>query len=237
MKTKLLTHLKGNIFIVFALLSLLISIVLKVFFVNSKAYESYRAGVNQKINEELTLLESFSSNFKAQITSQKFNFSSFVADFPYTTLVFKHKNLVFWSDNQFLINYEPIANLQGVACLDTKQGIMLVYHERVNDSLDWCMILPIYVKYNIENDYIKSSVNDNFFPDDKISVSHTEEGSFHIKDPKDKFLFSIIFPEGFQYFSFHQYFVIFFALLALFFLYLEFRIVLLDLIIKKLMKN
>jgi signal transduction histidine kinase len=230
MSDKIISYFRFNFFLFLAIASLLVSVVVKVFFVESNAYGSFLRQVSENVREELDLTEAFAGELSTKLKNPDFFENPFALQYPNTTLIFRKGNLIFWSDNQFLVNFEQTEAIDGVSCLDSRHGVMLVYHQKVNDSTDVACVIPVYEKYNIENAYIKSSPNKKFFPDEKVSITNVKEGNYHVTDKRGVYLFSVIFPENYRYYSWHQYIVVFFALLAFVFLYFEFRAVILDLL-------
>ena len=106
MSQHFIKYLKYNFFLVLAISSLLISVVVKFFFVENKAYKTYTEEVAEKVRNEIALTEEIAAETAKEALKSDFYERVYEKNFKHTCIIFNSGNPVFWSDNHFFVNFE-----------------------------------------------------------------------------------------------------------------------------------
>lgn len=160
--------------------------------------EQYTSQIQANISKEL-------ANVRAEITesgliyqqNDELSFSKFTDDKRYPYYIFEDEKLVFWSDHRFIPNYN---DLNG-SSYDCK---VISNDNRINIACQLAFthkgkkvkvfgLIPLYIKYQNENEYLKSGYNESIFSIAPAQLISTPNNKIHqnIADDAGRFMFSI----------------------------------------------
>lgn len=149
-----------------------------------------------KVEKDLTLLKQNGKNEYVNFTS-----SIIETDFPY--YIYVDGKLLIWSDNKFIPNYSDLEGKYTHKYFSGKPGKFLIRREPIQTSkntLEVFVLVPLYYKYPIQNDYLVSGFNPNIFDNNKVEVSNylSDYKENNIYHKNGEYLFTITLPESFS---------------------------------------
>lgn len=117
--------------------------------------------------------------------------------------IFQNGSLVFWSESRYVPSYESLAGEYAHKVLVNRNGQYIVYQQQfVVEGVftEVFFLLPVVKKYQIDNNYIQSGLNQELFPRANITIGNIPFMSRgrNITAVNGDFLFSIEFPESFR---------------------------------------
>lgn len=190
----------------FLLLTGLLSYVEFGFFTSPP--ESYVDKVTKNLREEFEIAHQSLHDFKQQLSIQNpdtVSFQNISYSGKYPILVYKNEQIVYWTDYKYAITSENLTGKFLEFVTEGKNGVFAMIKEnmRINgkpDRYSLVVTIPIYQRYKIDNQYLKKFIlNADIFPDDKASVSISSSEGMTVKAGDGRYLFSIIFPENYDY--------------------------------------
>ncbi|MCU0391266.1 MAG: ATP-binding protein [Thermoflexibacter sp.] len=224
-------HLGASIF--FLLFTLLLSYVDFDFFASSS--DIYTRDVAQNLRQEFDIAHQSLKTFKQQHISQSvpaFDKLSYTGKYP--IFVYRNDEIIFWTDYKYALTPENLTGKFAEFVTESGNGIYAVIkeHERIaGERVSLVVVIPILQKYRIDNQYLKkNNLNTDIFPDDKVNVSLNSSEGKSIKSGDGRYLFSILFPDNYNYIVFisQKELLLITAFLAIFFAVLQVRVNLLD---------
>lgn len=161
--------------------------------------ESYFSGlINQKLNriyEEVIREQDELSNRFSETDDISFHELNDLVIYP--TYIFEGSNLVYWSDNKFIPRDTLIDPVSTVSYVDTGSKKFLCVQKTLGDQIHHVLsLVPLYVDYNINNDFLLSGFNTDIFINSEIRISGDKTYE-PIALSDGTFLFSIEFLPGY----------------------------------------
>lgn len=158
---------------------------------------NYCKTVQEKVIESLeTAGRELESITKIYQDGNELSFTNLNIETEFPFYVFKNGKLVFWSDHRYTPDHQSIEGFYDDGLLARKNHIHLVrkqefYHNR--DKIELVSLIPVYVEYEHENDYLKSHFNNYLFKANPVSITNKPGPKAHlnIHDRKDRFLMSV----------------------------------------------
>lgn len=192
-------------FLIFALIFLAVSILLRSLFVNEeKNQQQYAHHVEEKINGQLDIIHQELAQIGQHIQSlQKFSFTNLSIKTKYPFYIFNRGSLFYWSDFKFIPDYNSIAGDYDYRYVTLKSGQYVSHKiivEKGGTVFELYSFLPIVSQSKIDNSYIESGFNSDIFSNTSLSIkafSSTQDVDIHTKT--GNYLFSIDFLRGFHY--------------------------------------
>lgn len=161
---------KKHIFLLISLFFFLLTLVIWYFFVFKVSHtndQGFAHNITSKVNGHLKLLEEESKEIRQVIEeSEKPSFSTLLQPHKYPYFIFRDKRLYVWSDNGFYSPYEMLQGNYKFKVLSLRKGQFIVCKDalRVRGSVfEIFNFLPLTEEYAIENNYIRSSLNQEIF--------------------------------------------------------------------------
>jgi two-component system nitrogen regulation sensor histidine kinase NtrY len=198
-------------YLIAALLCLAITVFLgSPFSVNLLSNQIVTANSNkiflQKIattlQKELTITETHLQEVKTLVATQKnINFTQLSYEEKYPTYIYNDEQLLYWTDYKYFIDLEEIAGKFKYRCIENANGFFLLNKEVVIiDSMRYQLVtaVPLYLRYKIDNQYVKSHYNREIFDveDNIFSLSLNDEEGEPIKSSEGRYLFSVVLEEN-----------------------------------------
>jgi signal transduction histidine kinase len=158
----------------------------------------YANSITKKIdriyNDVLEEHKVLSANLKEQ-EGIAFNDLNTLTDHP--TYIFSGNNLVYWSDNKYLPRDTLLQSDRGMRYIDAGAKKFLGFQSPIEDQgIQILSLIPLYVDYNITNDFLQSGFNPEIFINSEVKISGSDE-FMPIFWPEDTFLFSVEFLPGY----------------------------------------
>ena len=157
-----------NLSLVVALLSMMLALVLQLFFIDYfRSEEQYLHDIAREVERALNVVELDSRQLKQQITTDPSLDPSelaYSAQYPY--YLFRRGRLIYWSDYRQVPDYQY---LQGTYRYDYRtlpSGSYVIRRDSVPDSqVEIFFLLPIRRDAKIDNQYVSSGYNPELFPE------------------------------------------------------------------------
>lgn len=199
-----LTFLRKQIFLYLALATLLLSVLLYLFRGSSPlsaTEDKYLATVQTKTQEEIKASDDDLEKVKAlvvQSADTSFVRLSILTKYPY--YIFKNGHLIYWSDHQFVPDYQTISGNYNVNTFDWVEGKFIANRRVVPNQIgviEIYSLINLYRQYESENNHLKSGYNYEIFSIDPQAILTSRSGASHynINSENQTFLFSVKPPK------------------------------------------
>ncbi|SOE23101.1 His Kinase A (phospho-acceptor) domain-containing protein [Spirosomataceae bacterium TFI 002] len=159
--------------------------------------QQYTSQIQENITEELTFLrrEITEAGLKYQ-QSEKVDFSVFPENTKYPFYVFEDGKLVYWSDHRYTPSYRDLAGNYECKVITSNNKINLACRlefKHRQSKVEVFGLIPLYTKYQNENEYLKSGYNEQIFSIAPASLKNTanDKINLNISDENGRFIFSI----------------------------------------------
>jgi len=192
---------KNHVFLVLALGFFAAGYLIKYYYIDSRqSHSDYVLDITSKVRREIKAADQELDLLTEQIRNDGFiSFSGLSSESPYFYFVFKNKKLGYWSGYRYNFSYPTLAGDSPLDFLDLKNGKFLVIRRDItikSDQFEIFYLIPLYVRFNIENDYVKSFFNRTIFPNPDLIIRNNtgdqpEQGAIYDQD--DGYLFSVEF--------------------------------------------
>ena len=186
----------------FVCLGLSIVLVLYLDFLPSTPNYAYHTKtVSHKVNAQLKYIKNQASKLKQKINESEYiNFTFIVEKFKYPYFIFEDGKLLFWSDNKVFPSYSSISGIYKYKFITLKNDKYLVcryqFISNRGKSYEVFFMINLYSHYEIENEYLKSKLNEDFFAHYQVHLSdYGTEGKYNIFAETGEYLFSIEYDE------------------------------------------
>ena len=186
----------------FVCLALSIALVLYLDFLPSTPNYAYHTKtVSNKVNAQLKYIKSEATKIKQKINESEYiNFTYIVEKFKYPYFVFEDGKLLFWSDNKVFPSYASLSGIYKYKFVTIKNDIFLVcrypFISNRGKSYEVFFMINLYTNYEIENEYLKSNLNEDFFAHYQVHLSdYGTEGKYNVFTETGEYLFSIEYDE------------------------------------------
>ncbi len=154
-----------------ALVSLLLALVLRLFFMNDfRSQQQYLRDINRHVAEALEEMEDDAQQVVRRIRqADTLTFSELYLETPYPYYLYQDSQLVYWSDYRFVPSYASLRSGKPIAFRSLEEGNYVVRQDTVG-KLTLFFLLPVQQNARINNRYISSGFNPDLFPQEIVSV-------------------------------------------------------------------
>lgn len=218
-------------FLFIALCALLAGLGFRYFLVNTKDYNEYTQEVRKKVDKELEVAEQELTKLEEAVIQnyKKLDFSLLTSNTgEYPIYIFRNSELLFWTDNTYLLSYDQLKNNYSEYTIETPKGLFLVKQKIIvtkYDNMMGVVLIPLASEYKIYNQFLTLGVNPKLFSTSDISLQLNPEGSsYRIYGTGSNLLFALIFPSDYSWQSSQNYTVLFFMIIAFVFVFLQARV-------------
>ncbi|WP_291724121.1 sensor histidine kinase [Bernardetia sp.] len=218
-------------FLFIALATLLAGLGFRYFLVNTKDYNEYRQEVSNKVDKELEVAEQELTQLEEAVIQnyKKLDFSLITSNTgKYPIYIFRNSELLFWTDNTYILSYDQLKNKYSEYTIETPKGLFLIKQKIIvtkYDNMTGVVLIPLASEYKIYNQFLTLGVNPKLFSKPDIGIQLTPEGSsYRIYGTGSNLLFALIFPSDYSWQSSQNYTVLFFMLISCIFVFLQARI-------------
>ncbi|WP_304233227.1 HAMP domain-containing sensor histidine kinase [Jiulongibacter sediminis] len=158
---------------------------------------NYSEAVQESVTESLqTAGRELAEVTKIYQDGNELSFTNLNIETEFPFYVFKNRELIYWSDHRYTPDHQSIQGFYDDGLLAQKNHIHLVrkqdfFHNQ--DKIELVSLIPVFIEYEHENDYLKSHFNNKLFKASPLSIKNTASSKAHlnIHDQKDRFLFSV----------------------------------------------
>ncbi|WP_375558846.1 ATP-binding protein [Bernardetia sp. OM2101] len=218
-------------FLFIALAALLAGLGFRYFLVNTKDYNEYTQEVRKKVDRELEVAEIELTKLEEAVIQnyKKLDFSLLTSNTEkYPIYIFRNSELLFWTDNTYLLSYDQLKNNYSEYTIETPKGLFLVKQKIIvtkYDNMTGVVLIPLASEYKIYNQFLTLGVNPKLFSTSDISLQLNPEGSsYRVYGTGSNLLFALIFPSDYSWQSSQNYTVLFFMIIACVFVFLQARV-------------
>jgi nitrogen fixation/metabolism regulation signal transduction histidine kinase len=166
-------------------------------------YASYANTIQDNIRSAIANTQVDQNTLLAKIQeNESWNVSSLISDYEYPLACYKNSELSFWSDHRFIPDqigtntnrYHYLIHTTGIYLLVRRDFLVR------KDTISLVSALLLKKSYTIQNNYLESGFNSDFFAWQAIEINNFQtSSSFEIKSEDGVYLFSIDFddlPQG-----------------------------------------
>lgn len=188
--------------------------------------------VQEKFLNEISIGENdLSSIYKDYALERPATFNEYKAPSKYSYCIFKNKKLSYWSNNKFVPSYKMLLQSFPEGIIEQDKSLKLLKVKKVlvkKDTVDICVIIPLYRHYANQNDYLESEFNPEIFTSNPDGISKINTPNYNnIYGSNGKPLFSInhnklAYTSSFKLTPFEQLLVIIFIITSLIFIITSF---------------
>jgi len=196
--------IRYSFYLLLSILSLAIALILRwmplPLPLTPQADEWYVRSVEENVRQELGPMTTEVNRLQKewqQNPAPSFSDLYFPNKHPY--FVYLNGALIAWSDYRHVPEYELMAGNYQLKLLNLKGGQFLCKRTAFvqgSDHLEIYALLPLYLKYRVENNYLQSGFNRDILPRSNLQISETKsEGWQNVYSTEGIFLFSLHFPD------------------------------------------
>ncbi len=120
-----------------------------------------------------------------------------ITDLP--TYIFRSERLIYWSDNFIMPDrsyYEDKSGYNLINEEDRKLLVIISDYVRGNASYHILSLIPLYVHYDISNEFLESGYNLKYFESSELIID-SDESHMPIRDSEGNILFHVEFLNGY----------------------------------------
>ncbi|MBC8111568.1 MAG: hypothetical protein H7Y04_10950, partial [Verrucomicrobia bacterium] len=130
--------------------------------------ENFVASLRSRLQQATFAMQQQGLQVKALTDSKKLSFINIDSlQLTYPSLVFRNKKLIFWSDYRFMPGYDLLSGNYTFRLLSLRSGKYVIHRQKIlqNDTeIEIFLLLPLYKKYEIDNQYLVSGLNTDLIP-------------------------------------------------------------------------
>lgn len=159
--------------------------------------EKYQTSIQSNIIREIEILRQESK--ETEELFQENNVISLVEvkkKHQYPCVIFRNEQLLFWSDNRFIPEYDLIDGNYTIKFFELQNGYYIFHRDffKTNEGnkIEIFTYLPLQVRYSLQNKYLTSQVNPHIFPYEQLEISKTPT-SKQIFTAENEYLFSLAY--------------------------------------------
>jgi signal transduction histidine kinase len=171
--------------------------------------ENIQHSLSQVKNDQRQILEYLKNE-----DDPEFSLLNDLADHP--VYIYRIDQLIYWSDNQFILDRTWYQDTSGYVLMneeDRKLLMVITEIDRNNIPFHVISVVPLYVHYDISNEYLESGYNTTYFESSEL-VIHTGGSYMPVVDSDNNILFRVEFLSGYVA-GFHWLPVLIFTLIGL----------------------
>jgi hypothetical protein len=129
--------------------------------------------------------------------SKNINFTQLSYTNKYAIFIYNDDQLLYWTDYKYFIDKEDINGKFAQQCIENSNGFFIINKEYIvvkAEKYQIVSVIPLYLRYQIDNQYIKSYYNQDVFPENiaDITLSLNDEEGQSVKSTDGRYLFSVI---------------------------------------------
>ncbi|SDK39472.1 His Kinase A (phospho-acceptor) domain-containing protein [Catalinimonas alkaloidigena] len=160
--------------------------------------------VTQRLHDELAKVYARADVIESKLTNTESElFSSLYPQSPYPYFVYQRGQVIYWSDNLFVPDFEDVWGMSSHEYLPLATGWFVVYRRALSHDRLLVFLIPTIKSYQITNAYLKEGLNTDIFPSSKFRFA-LQPGPFSIQAPNGDFLFSLVLPANLRTSSFWE---------------------------------
>jgi len=160
----------------------------------------YGRWISEKLNNDFGIinneLDQLNQILESGVEMKLSKFNELVS-FP--TFIYKNGRLLYWSDNKFIPSDTLIETISSRRFIDYGDRKLICINKPVfrnTDTLHILSTIPLYINYDITNEFLYSGFNPEIFGNSDIRLHHSNEFN-PVYGPDDDFLFSIEYLPGY----------------------------------------
>lgn len=120
------------------------------------------------------------------------DFQSFLQHNQFPAFIFEHGQLLFWSDNTTLSDFDNLHQLREEQVIENRFGKFLVVKHAVDPDFLILICIPLEFNYGITNRYLVSGLNPQLFGDLEANIVYDLSAKLpEIYSPRGNYLYSI----------------------------------------------
>jgi nitrogen fixation/metabolism regulation signal transduction histidine kinase len=159
--------------------------------------EKYKDYIQKRVISEIEVLRQESKEIEELF--QENNVISLIEvkkKHRYPCIIFRNEQLLFWSDNRFIPDYDLITGNYTLKFFELQNGFYIFHREffKTNEGnrIEIYTYLPLQVRYSLQNKYLTSQINPNIFPSEQLEISKTPTSKqIFTEIEKGEYLFSL----------------------------------------------
>jgi nitrogen fixation/metabolism regulation signal transduction histidine kinase len=176
----------------------------------------YVAKIAENLQKEISIADETAYQMKKKM-ERGISFTFLWKDTKYPVYIFENKNLIFWTNHNFHLNYQDLRGYFVDKCIKTEDGIFFVKKsvQTINGKeFEIVTVIPLYRKYFIDNEYLTSHLNPDIFDkNDNIKIIFTDKtDKYAVTTRYGTYLFSILFLDDWHINSDYNWLVVIFFL-------------------------
>src|SRR5690349_17784687 len=159
---------KGSLLVAGFVCFLLAGFLVDFFLGKPSSPQSIVEDLSAKLENEITFVEQDAAAVLTQLQEDSLpqNFVELKCPF----YVFEKQQIVYWSDNTFVPSYASVADTFRLKLLKAGNGDYLARKWSLDNQRVLIVILPLYRKFNITNNYLAPEWNHHIFPNGNVQV-------------------------------------------------------------------
>jgi len=160
----------------------------------------YSQKVSKNIQRTLDHIQRDHSELKKYyLNNNAYNFSDLTNKIQNPTYVYRNNLLIYWSSNQLVPPESLLRSEKKYTFIQEEDRKSLAILEKVtngNDTISILSIIPLYVHYDISNEFLESGYNSEYFESSELEI-HDSGDYIPIKNNEGNTLFFIEFLNGY----------------------------------------
>ncbi len=165
---------------------------------NQVATKNFLQKIASTLQKEITTSETQLKELRELVTQSKnINFTQLSYTNKYAIFIYNDDQLLYWTDYKYFIDKEDINGKFAQQCIENSNGFFIINKEYIvvkAEKYQIVSVIPLYLRYQIDNQYIKSYYNQDIFPENiaDITLSLNDEEGQSVKSADGRYLFSVI---------------------------------------------
>lgn len=160
----------------------------------------YSKRISKKLNLNFDIIQGEMGQLNEILQSEPdMKLSRFNELVSFPTFIYKNGSLLYWSDNKFIPSDTLIEEEASIKFIDYGDRKLISLYQPVfrdSDTLHILSTIPLYINYDITNDFLYSGFNSDIFGNSEIRL-HQSNDYNPIYGPEDEFLLSIEYLPGY----------------------------------------
>lgn len=182
-----LIFLKKNIFLILAIAAFGLALILLIFTENTPLNtieDNYSVADQSKINNEIRASnEDLVKIISLVSMSNDTTFSYLKTSTKYPYFIFKNGRLIFWSDYQFVPDYQLVEGNYKLKFVTTNTGKFIANRRLVigtSDNIEVFSMITLQSQYEIENNQLKTNYNSTIVASDPKQIDISSVAATHL---------------------------------------------------------
>lgn len=196
---------KAFLYTLFGLLILasILSVRYFLFYGAAGSEDQQMETIRRKTWSQVREMERESQAVRAALKQQPiYSFSSLRVETQHPYFVYRDGELIFWSDYRYVPDYSVVSGDYTYKTINARSGKYLAYQSAFNagrSQIEIVSLLPLYFKYDVDNNYLQSQLNEEIIPYKDFQVGIDSTGFAHqhgIYSPEGQLLFMVQLPNA-----------------------------------------